>query len=54
MKVEKLSQRFKELANGSLLINRVEKKDEGYYECHAENQVGSVRTTANLQVLGKS
>ncbi|KAM6923554.1 vascular endothelial growth factor receptor kdr-like [Xenentodon cancila] len=38
--------------NGSLIIERVKKEDEGLYECVAQNDDGSAKTSAVVTVLG--
>ena len=49
----KLDKRFNIFPNGSLEIRRVQKKDEAYYHCKAENPIGSNNVSAFLRVLGK-
>ncbi|XP_061581509.1 vascular endothelial growth factor receptor kdr-like isoform X2 [Cololabis saira] len=38
--------------NGTLVIERVKKEDEGLYECVAQNDEGSAKTSAVVTVLG--
>lgn len=40
--------------DGTLVIERVKKEDEGLYECVAQNNEGSTRTSAVVTVLGES
>lgn len=49
----KLDKRFNIFPNGSLEIRRVQKKDEAFYHCKAENPIGSNNVSAFLRVLGK-
>ena len=48
----KLDKRFNIFPNGSLEIRRVQKKDEAFYHCRAENPIGSNNVSAYLRVLG--
>ena len=38
----------------TLIINKVEKEDEGPYTCYAENFLGNATETANATVLGEN
>ena len=51
--VLKLDNRFNIFPNGSLNIRNVQKKDEAFYHCRAENPLGFNNVTAFLRVLGK-
>lgn len=48
----KLDKRFNIFPNGSLEIRRVQKKDEAFYHCKAENPIGYNNVSAFLRVLG--
>lgn len=50
--VQKLGQRFNVFPNGSLKIHPVQKIDEAFYRCLAENPVGYNNASAFLRVLG--
>ena len=50
----KLDKRFNIFPNGSLEIRRVQKKDEAYYHCRAENPIGQNNASAFLRVLGNA
>ena len=52
--VDTLGQRFIVFSNGSLQVQKVQKQDEGFYQCRAENPVGYTTTKAFLRVLGKA
>ena len=52
--VDTLGQRFIVFSNGSLQVQKVQKQDEGFYQCRAENPVGYITTKAFLRVLGKA
>ncbi|KAJ7391864.1 hypothetical protein OS493_016154 [Desmophyllum pertusum] len=47
----KLDKRFNIFPNGSLEIRRVQKKDEAFYHCRAENPIGYNNVTAFMRVL---
>ena len=38
----------------TLIIDKVEKEDEGLYTCYAENVLGNATETANATVLGEN
>ena len=48
----KLDKRFNIFPNGSLEIRKVQKKDEAFYLCRAENPIGYNNVSAFLRVLG--
>lgn len=50
----KLDKRFNIFPSGSLEIRGVQKKDEGFYHCKAENPIGDKNVSAFLRVLGIS
>ena len=50
--VQKLGKRFNVFPNGSLKIHPVQKIDEAFYRCRAENPVGYNNASAFLRVLG--
>ena len=50
--VLKLDKRFNIFPNGSLQIRSVQKKDEAFYHCRAENPIGYNNVTAFMRVLG--
>ena len=37
-------------SSGALIVNNVRPEDEGFYNCRAENLLGSVNATAKLAV----
>ena len=37
-----------------MIIDKVEKEDEGLYTCYAENVLGNATETANATVLGEN
>lgn len=41
------------LKNGTLIIERVKKDDEGIYECLASNDRGEAKTSAVITVVGE-
>ena len=50
--IMKFGKRFNVFPNGSLKINPVQKIDEAFYRCRAENPVGHTNASAFLRVLG--
>lgn len=48
----KLGKRFNVFPNGSLKINPVQKIDEAFYRCRADNPIGYNNASAFLRVLG--
>jgi len=47
--------RFQVLSGGSaLMISNVREEDQGPYQCHASNVVGSNSATVNLDVISQS
>lgn len=50
----KLDKRFNIFPSGSLEIREVQKKDEAFYLCKAENPIGDKNASAFLRVLGMS
>ena len=50
--VFKLGKRFNIFPNGSLKIQQVQKIDEAFYRCRADNPIGFNNASAFLRVLG--